>query len=78
MSNAKVRRISPKKLLLTKWTAVNPAGKEKHFIVVGLIEPEAPGSPVELVQLEAIHSHRVLVLPWRALNDGDRWLQGWC
>ncbi|MFM6921870.1 MAG: TIGR02450 family Trp-rich protein, partial [Polynucleobacter victoriensis] len=32
--------IHPKKLLLTKWTAVHPINKEKHFLVVKVIEPE--------------------------------------
>ena len=34
------RRLNPKKLLLSKWTAVTPHDKEKHFIVTGVIEPE--------------------------------------
>jgi hypothetical protein len=37
--------LSSKKLLLTKWTAVTPRGKEKHFLVVKLVDPEPPGFP---------------------------------
>jgi hypothetical protein len=37
--------LSPKKLLLTKWTAVTPRGKEKHILVVKLVDPEPPLSP---------------------------------
>jgi hypothetical protein len=33
--------LNPKKLLLTKWTAVKPVAKQKHFLVV----PEKPLEP---------------------------------
>ena len=29
--------LNPKKLLLTKWTAVNPLDKQKHFLVSRVI-----------------------------------------
>ena len=35
-------RLNPKKLLLSKWTAVTPTSKEKHFVVIKVIEPEPP------------------------------------
>ena len=70
-------RLSPKKLLLTKWTAVTPRRKEKHFLVTRVIEPELDGGAVEFVELEAVHSKRVQRLGWRALADGANWVQGW-
>lgn len=33
-----VNKFNPKKLLNSKWTALNPQNKELHFIVVKLIE----------------------------------------
>lgn len=69
--------LSPRKLLLTKWTAVNPRSKEKHFLVVKLVDPEPPGSPLVAVELEAVHSKRVRVLPWRELMDTSQWMRGW-
>jgi hypothetical protein len=33
--------LHPKKLLLTKWTALQPVARQKHFIVTKVIEPEA-------------------------------------
>ena len=33
--------VHPKKLLLTKWTAVQPVARQKHFVVTKVIEPEA-------------------------------------
>lgn len=72
-----MNRLDPKKLLLSKWTAVTPANKEKHFVVTALVEPETPGAAPEFVELEAVHSARSERLPWRALRDGAVWRQGW-
>jgi len=77
VSRSNLRALSPKKLLLTKWTAVTPHGKEKHFLVVKLVDPEPLGSPVVAVELEAVVSRRVRVLPWRELTDTTKWMQGW-
>ncbi len=72
-----LRRLSPDKLLLSKWTAVDPVDREKHFIVTRLIALEPPAQGVEMVQLEALYSGRNMLLPWRALRDPSTWLQGW-
>ena len=69
--------LSSKKLLLTKWTAVTPRNREKHFVVVRVIEPELPSMRVEQVELEAVHSKQVYVLHWRELTDAGLWRQGW-
>ena len=69
--------LSPKKLLHTKWTAVEPRHKEKHFMVTRVIEPEPPGSPVVSVEIEAVHSRRARVIGWRELKDSSRWKRGW-
>ena len=70
-------RVDPKKLMLSKWTAVRPLRKEKHFIVVKVHLPAQPGAPVTEVDLEAVISHRVVTLPWRELADPAVWKQGW-
>ena len=70
-------RLNPKKLPLSKWTAVQPVNKEKHFLVVRLLEPDLEGAPVETVEMEAILTRRTFVLPWRALTDEAVWQQGW-
>lgn len=69
-------RLNPAKLLRSKWTACIPANKEKHFMVVALIEPE-PAGPVVQVTLEAVHSGRQFDLAWCALRDTAVWRQGW-
>lgn len=69
--------LSPKKLLLTKWTAVKPRNREKHFVVTPVIEPEPPSMRVEQVELEAVHSRQVYLLAWRELTYASVWRQGW-
>ena len=70
-------RLSPKKLLLSKWTAVVPRLKEKHFVVIRVIEPEPPSVRIDQIELEAIHSRRTCLLHWRELTDSSQWRQGW-
>lgn len=69
--------IQPKKLHLSKWTAVTPTNKEKHFLVTKVIEPDDDTQPIEWVELQAIHSQRCQILPWRQLHDDALWKQGW-
>jgi len=70
-------RVDPKKLLLGKWTAVVPRDREKHFLVVKVLDPEVAGGPATKVQLEAVFSRRLLTVPWRELEDPAVWTQGW-
>ena len=73
----KIRPINPRKLGLSKWTAVTALNKEKHFLVTGVVAPASPELPIESVELQAILSGRSVVLPWRDLQDAARWHQGW-
>ena len=69
--------VQPKKLLLSKWTAVQPQQREKHFLVREVELPEPPSAPVQWVLLEAVHAGRVQRLAWRELRDASQWRQGW-
>lgn len=69
--------LHPNKLLLSKWTAVHPENKEKHFIVTKLLAPAEPGLPVEQVDIEAVHSGATRRIAWRDLRDAAQWRQGW-
>lgn len=69
--------LHPGKLLQSKWTAVHPVDREKHFLVIRVHDPEDPGAPVEWVDLEAVLTRRTRRLPWRELRDPERWRQGW-
>ena len=70
-------RVSPKKLLLSKWTAVNPEHKEKHFLVTKVFEPEILGQAIAEIELEAAMTGRKFCIPWRELKDRENWIQGW-
>jgi len=69
--------LNPKKLRLTKWTAVAPVAKQKHFLVSRVIQPELPTDPIELVEIEAVFSKATQVIAWRELQNDEVWRQGW-
>ena len=70
-----MNRISPKKLLNSKWTAVNPVKKEKHFLVQELEFDE--GGDVIHCLIETVISNRSVPIEWRELKNNSNWLQGW-
>ena len=69
--------LNPKKLLLTKWTAVKPVAKQKHFLVSRVIQPDDPTASIDLVEIEAVFSKATQVIAWRELQDYSVWRQGW-
>lgn len=79
MLGAKLRvsmnKINPKKLLNSKWTAVNPVMKERHFLVTELEFDE--NDDVVHCLIEAVISNRSEPIQWSELKNKDSWLQGW-
>ena len=69
--------LNPKKLLLTKWTAVKPIAKQKYFLVSRVIQPDLPTDPILSVEIEAVFSKATQVIAWRELQDDNVWRQGW-
>ena len=69
--------LNPRKLLHSKWTAVQPVGREKHFLVTQVIAPLAEDGPIVDVVLEAVLTKRQRVLAWRTLTETALWRQGW-
>ena len=69
--------LNPKKLLLTKWTAVKPVAKQKHFLVSRVIQPDEPTDTIVSVEIEAVFSKATQVIAWRDLQDDSVWRQGW-
>ena len=69
-----MNRIQKNKLLMSKWTAVEPQKREKHFLVTRVIDDDP--TVLEIV-LEAIHSKNEYVYEWTVLKDENRWRQGW-
>ena len=72
-----INPVSPKKLLLSKWTAATPHNKEKHFLVIAVVTPETPETPVTEIDLEAAMTGRVQRLLWRELKNASKWKRGW-
>lgn len=70
-----MNKISPKKLLNSKWTAVVPLNKEKHFIILE-VEYDEDAAVVSCL-IEAIMSKCLTQIYWRDLKDAEKWLQGW-
>ena len=69
--------VNVKKLLLSKWTAVTPIDKCKHFLVAKVIQPEPPELTVQWIELEAVHSNWVRRIDWHELRDPAIWQVGW-
>jgi tryptophan-rich hypothetical protein len=70
-----VNKINPKKLLLSKWTSVNPAKKEKHFLVTEL-KFNDEGAVIHCL-MESVMTKRSEPIEWQGLKNSDDWLQGW-
>jgi len=70
-----MNRINPEKLLMSKWTAVQPLQQERHFIVVKLIR--ASDQTVKACELEAVINKHIYQIKWQDLKDSSRWMSGW-
>jgi len=68
-------RINPEKLLMTKWTAVEPKRKERHFIVTKLIR--ATDETIVACELEAVINKNNYEMDWRELKNTKVWKTGW-
>ncbi len=71
-----MNRITPRKLLNSKWTASKPLNKEKHFLIVKLAFDDA-GLAVQECVIEAVYSKRQINIDWQDLKDEERWKSGW-
>ena len=70
-----MNKVHPKKLLNSKWTAVTPMKKEKHFIV-SEIEFDEEGLVIACC-IEAVMSKRSIPINWHDLKDDSCWAYGW-
>jgi tryptophan-rich hypothetical protein len=70
-----VNAINPKKLLNSKWTAVTPCNKEKHFLVTE-VEYDEEGLVIYCL-IEAVMTHRSTVVDWQELKNSELWAIGW-
>tara|TARA_R110002012_G_scaffold61546_2_gene161451 strand:- start:2528 stop:2743 length:216 start_codon:yes stop_codon:yes gene_type:complete len=70
-----MHQINPKKLLNSKWTAVRPQNKEKHFIV-SEVEFDEEGAVLACC-IEAVMTRRAIPIDWQDLKNTGQWQQGW-
>lgn len=70
-----MNQVNPKKLLNSKWTAVAPVGKEKHFIV-STVKFDEEGAVVSCA-IEPVITRRTIAIDWQDLKDDTQWLHGW-
>jgi tryptophan-rich hypothetical protein len=70
-----VNKVSSKKLRNTKWTAVNPQNKEKHFLITEVEYDEECN--VILCVIQAVMTKREQSIDWKNLKDNGQWCQGW-
>ena len=66
---------NPKKLLNSKWTAIQPKNKELHFIVVKLIYDD--DDIITGCVLEAVITKNAYSLMLDELKKAEHWLMGW-
>lgn len=71
-----MNRINPKKLLGSKWTAVQPKNKQKHFIV-DKVEFDEENLKVISCSIEAVINRQSFVIDWQELKDSSLWVIGW-
>ena len=72
-----MNKFQPAKLLLSKWTAVAPVARQKHFLVCEVVLPETIGGRIEWVKIEAVYTKVRQRIDWHELRDASRWRQGW-
>lgn len=70
-----MRKVHPKKLLHSKWTAVDIKYKQKHFIVVDTEFDD--NQNLVSCTIQAVINRQDIPIDWRELNDTAKWKQGW-
>jgi len=70
-----MNRINPAKLLNSKWTAIKPANREKHFLISEVMFDEE--GLVTSCLLEVVLSKNTYAIDWRDLKNERQWSQGW-
>lgn len=70
-----MNQINPAKLRHSKWTAVAPLNREKHFLVTE-VEYNEDGSVLSCT-LEAVLSKNEYLIDWTELKEVGKWRYGW-
>lgn len=70
-----MNQINPEKLLMSKWTALKPANKERHFIVTKLLRND--DEKIIACELEAVINKNSYEIDWQQLKESSSWIIGW-
>lgn len=70
-----MNQINPAKLRNSKWTAVKPINREKHFLV-SEVDYEEDGSVISC-KLDSVLSKKEYSIDWIELKNEEKWAQGW-
>lgn len=71
-----MNQINPRKLLNSKWTALHPKKKRRHFIVTKLIL--SPDNEIIIgCELEAVIDKSMTEMDWKQLKEATSWQMGW-
>ena len=73
--NTNTNPINPNKLPLSKWTAVTPQNREKHFLVTDIVKDE--NDSIMFCKLEAVLNRKEYLIKWQELKNNARWKPGW-
>ncbi|WP_299879751.1 TIGR02450 family Trp-rich protein [uncultured Cocleimonas sp.] len=60
---------------MSKWTAITPENKERHFIVSELLKDEE--ERIIGCKLEAVINKNQYDIDWQRLKNNEEWLMGW-
>jgi len=71
------QNINIKKLLNSKWTALKPKNKEKHFLVTKVIKDDSDSLKTTRVVLESVMTKRKYNLTLTELSDPKTWQSDW-
>lgn len=66
-----------KKLLNSKWTAVSPKNKEKHFIVTKVKLNKDDPQIVDFIILTAVLTSKNYKFTYKQFKNQLDWIQGW-
>jgi len=71
------KNINRKKLLNSKWTAVRPQKKEKHFIVTKVKLNEEDPQIIDYIVITSAFTNNSYQIDYKDLQNDEVWLQGW-
>ena len=71
------RKRASKEMHSSKWTAVDPIRKEKHFVVRRVFDRRGEPSPEICVEIESVMTKGVRIISLEELLDDSCWQRGW-